>query len=177
MGQDLSALSKLMDYHHSRVIKIQTRKGQDKMTFDLFGEFTPPKTLEEEYQDYINSAEWKRLRTMKLEQVGYICEMCKRSKWSVRLEVHHLNYKNFRREKLEDLQVLCVECHPKGDKKRVEQREGSSLVRGFENWMDHGKKGNWRKLSDKLLQVEWRKFVTKMGYKDAPYMRSSQWHK
>lgn len=149
------------------------------MTFDLFGNFTPAKTLEEEYKEYINSSAWKKLRKAKLEEVGYICQMCKKSRYSVRLEVHHLDYKNFKRERLSDLQVVCSDCHVKADDLRrvkVKQKwEGSALVKGFENWMDNGNNGNWRKWSDGRIESEWKTFVYHIGYKNAHYRRSSQW--
>lgn len=136
---------------------------------DLFGVFhqEKKKTPEEEYQEYINSAAWKRIRKLKIDQVGGKCERCHISKWSVRLEVHHKNYKNFKHERLEDLEVLCPKCHGNADterKKRVEdKREYSPLIMGFEKWMDNGNNPGWRSYRDDYLAGCWKTFLTAIG--------------
>lgn len=117
---------------------------------DLFGQVTEQpkeKTIKEQYQDYISSPRWKRLREEKIKSVGGKCELCGISKFSVRLEVHHLHYKTFKQERLSDLQVVCPKCHEYADierqtladlEKKAHQQQ-SSLYIGFIEWM---KKGN-----------------------------------
>ena len=56
----------------------------------------------------MQSPEWDRLRTQKLQESGYRCLDCGGSE---RLEVHHLTYERFGHERLTDLQVLCHVCH------------------------------------------------------------------
>lgn len=60
------------------------------------------------YERYIKSAEWQAVRRMALDHFKRKCFLCE----SVfDLEVHHLNYKNFGFESIEDVVVLCANCH------------------------------------------------------------------
>lgn len=65
-------------------------------------------TQKSEYQKYIASTTWKKLRRQALDRAGYCCERCGEGEC---LQVHHLTYARFKRERLDDLLVLCVECH------------------------------------------------------------------
>lgn len=62
----------------------------------------------EEYQIYLQSDHWKKLRQVKLEQSGRQCSFCG-SKEDI--QVHHLQYHNIYDVCLGDLQVLCGFCH------------------------------------------------------------------
>lgn len=68
-------------------------------------------TKSDEYQKYINSAQWKRLRKYAIEQAGGVCQQCGVTKYSRALEVHHLTYERLGKERLSDLKVLCDICH------------------------------------------------------------------
>lgn len=59
---------------------------------------------------YLNSEHWHNLRSRKLKKVDY-CECCGSH---IRLDVHHLNYRNLIDVGLADLCVLCRGCHTKG---------------------------------------------------------------
>jgi hypothetical protein len=120
---------------------------------DLFGtptEQKAEKTFKEKYLDYIASSQWKRLRDAKIEATGGVCERCGISKFSARLEVHHLHYRTFKKERLEDLQVLCPNCHEFADVERQTttdlekkaRQQTSSLYIGFVKWMENGSKYN-----------------------------------
>jgi hypothetical protein len=116
---------------------------------DLFGSPTEQKeekTFKENYLEYIAGAKWKRLRDAKIKAVGGVCERCGISKFSTTLEVHHLHYKTFKRERLEDLQVLCRKCHEFADIERQTvtdlekkaRQQSSSLYIGFVKWLEKG---------------------------------------
>jgi len=60
------------------------------------------------YQDYLNSAHWKNLRSKKYSKKKRSCAICGSSE---RLEVHHLIYKNLTDVETSDLRVLCHRCH------------------------------------------------------------------
>lgn len=62
----------------------------------------------EEYQVYLQSDHWKKLRSKKIERDGYRCQECGSQN---KLEVHHLQYKNIYDVALDDLRVLCHLCH------------------------------------------------------------------
>lgn len=61
-----------------------------------------------DYHAYIASPEWFRLRNRKVKSVGFRCEWCRQVK---NLNVHHLHYRTLGHEDLDDLQVLCRQCH------------------------------------------------------------------
>jgi hypothetical protein len=74
-----------------------------------FGDKKRTDVINEDYERYIKSKDWQCKRYQKLEEIDY-CEECGSTK---NLHVHHLTYDNFMDEPMEDLQVLCKECHMK----------------------------------------------------------------
>lgn len=68
------------------------------------------KSYKERYQEYLQSQEWQTLRTTKLQESGYRCQLCNASG---QLNVHHRTYDRVFKELLSDLIVLCRECHKK----------------------------------------------------------------
>lgn len=62
------------------------------------------------YKSYMNSGNWRRKRSLKLEQAGHRCEACGRRQ-AKGLHVHHLTYARLGNERLADLAVLCKDCH------------------------------------------------------------------
>lgn len=133
--------------------------------FNLFGEAVDQpkeKTFKEKYQDYIASPQWKRLRDAKIKSVGGVCERCGISKWSERLEVHHLHYRTFKKESLSDLQALCHKCHTYADMERQTlsdlekkaRQQSSSLYIGFTQWMKNGRDYDKEITSNKIWQAK-----------------------
>ena len=133
----------------------------------MFDFFTQPakkedKTFKEKYLEYISSAKWKRLRDAKIESVGSVCDRCGISKFSARLEVHHLHYRTFKQERLEDLQVLCHKCHEFADVERQTitdlekkaRQQSSSLYIGFVKWLENGYEGGKEISSVKACQAK-----------------------
>lgn len=91
------------------------------MQYDLFGneiKESRPKSREQEYQEYISSPKWRRIAKAAIERAGGQCQKCGISKWTKKLEVHHVTYERFKNERPEDLMVLCPDCHKEEDKKR-----------------------------------------------------------
>jgi len=70
--------------------------------FSLF--MTPS---QQKYRLYLLSDHWKEKRKEALTYYGNICSRC----GEYGNEVHHLSYARLNREKLEDLTILCRECH------------------------------------------------------------------
>lgn len=60
------------------------------------------------YKQYMESSAWKEKRKAKLREADYKCERCGSAK---NLTVHHLTYAHLRNEPLDDLIVLCWNCH------------------------------------------------------------------
>lgn len=62
------------------------------------------------YTDYLKTPHWREKRKYVLESKGRICIECGSTK---KLDVHHLTYKNFGDELMDDLVVICRDCHKK----------------------------------------------------------------
>jgi predicted HNH restriction endonuclease len=99
---------------------------------------TEPKSKKDEYTEYIASKKWKALRLQALARAGNKCEVCGFSKWSVQLEVHHKTYERFKNERLDDLLVVCSNCHKEQDKIREDatkvRNRQKLLSAQFEGW-------------------------------------------
>lgn len=161
-------------------------KQKNMITKDLFGnvyvEETP--TREQKYQDYLNSAQWKRIRDAKIKSVGNKCERCGRSKWTSPLTVHHKTYAHFQNERMEELEVVCRKCHLQADTERVQVLEnkkgGKAIFVGFENWMDNGNNEGWRNENNDELSYHWESFLAYLEHNtgrnfDIPFWRNPEW--
>jgi len=67
----------------------------------------------QEYAEYLQSDHWKNLRARKrasvTKSVGKCrCAICASTE---RIETHHLRYRNIYDVQLDDLRLLCRECH------------------------------------------------------------------
>lgn len=60
------------------------------------------------YSEYLETPEWKEIRNKALKKSGFKCSVCNRDD---ELNVHHKTYKNRGCEKIDDLVVLCRNCH------------------------------------------------------------------
>ena len=60
------------------------------------------------YREYLNSSTWRAKREEMLEIAGDQCEECGAGG---QLHVHHLTYARLGHEELDDLAVLCPQCH------------------------------------------------------------------
>jgi len=77
--------------------------------------------MKKEYQEYLNSKEWKDKREERLQIDNYRCVICK-SKYN--LQIHHLTYERIKEENiLTDLITLCGKCHQERHKDKVEKKE------------------------------------------------------
>jgi hypothetical protein len=60
------------------------------------------------YADFLETAEWQDVRTAALEAADWRCQVCNTDH---RPEVHHRTYDRLGEELLEDVTVLCRDCH------------------------------------------------------------------
>lgn len=67
-----------------------------------------------EYNDYLNSPEWRAVREKVFEYYGRACVLCDST---ICLEVHHKHYKTFKNETVKDCVPLCLRCHKRHHKK------------------------------------------------------------
>lgn len=63
----------------------------------------------EKYYEYMKSIAWAQKRYEALKRAGHKCQLC--GDGYAILQVHHNSYKNMGNEPLEDLVVLCTDCH------------------------------------------------------------------
>lgn len=64
-----------------------------------------------EYTAYILSPKWKARRVQAIARAGGCCEMC--GDCDAPLDVHHLTYRHFKHESLDELKAVCRSCHQK----------------------------------------------------------------
>lgn len=82
------------------------------------------------YERHLRSDAWRALRARALARAGHRCEWVmergprrgRRCGCEAGLEVHHLHYRTFGREALEDVQVLCPAHHEIADRRRAARR-------------------------------------------------------
>ena len=64
-----------------------------------------------EYQEYLQSAEWKQKANEAKQRAGNRCQLCNASAKECTLHVHHRTYERLGSEEPMDLTVLCQICH------------------------------------------------------------------
>ena len=64
-----------------------------------------------DYKCYLKTMVWDNTRKKKLKEAGYKCQLC--SKTGAELHVHHNSYERIGDEDMNDLIVLCEDCHKK----------------------------------------------------------------
>ena len=70
------------------------------------------KLLESNYQDYLETDEWKEKVKEAGKEANYECQLCfqnVRGRGGGRL--HHIEYDNLFNEQEEDMIFICAECH------------------------------------------------------------------
>lgn len=86
-----------------------------------------------EYQKYLRSTHWAKIREIKIKEQNGICEKChKRITPKSKIAIHHLTYDRIGNELLTDLQCLCADCHNSihGAKPKVKSNAGK-----YEKWL------------------------------------------
>lgn len=64
-----------------------------------------------DYEEYIQSVEWRRRANEAKRRAGYRCRVCNRSSSQVTLDAHHRTYERLGHEDPDDITVLCRDCH------------------------------------------------------------------
>jgi predicted HNH restriction endonuclease len=81
------------------------------------------------YKQYLNSSKWQQLRQQVFNRARKnansnnklgVCERCGYTPWKPCLQVHHINYNNVFNEKLEDLILICPNCHKEMHRQKAE---------------------------------------------------------
>lgn len=67
------------------------------------------------YNRYMRSTRWKKKRARAIRGAKCVCAICKQKFPAWKLQAHHLTYDRLYRERMSDLQVVCVPCHEIAD--------------------------------------------------------------
>ena len=67
-----------------------------------------------DYSEYLKSEHWQKLRVIALGRAKFCCQVCNAA--NCQLDVQHRTYERLGRERLEDLTVLCRQCHERHHK-------------------------------------------------------------
>lgn len=110
---DFESESDEEDVQHGKIAEVYEESKRREIAGENYRSVIEP-MRKHRYGDYLNSPKWKRLRRRKIRSVGSACEACGipelKAKW---LDVHHLTYERFGKERMSDLQALCRKCHNK----------------------------------------------------------------
>ena len=95
------------------VVKMMNKKCDAEWIRDVPVKEKKPsvkKLKEMEYDQFLNTEYWKKVRQAKLRACGHKCQLCGSKR---NLHIHHNSYEHHGEEDkhLEDLIVLCSDCH------------------------------------------------------------------
>lgn len=85
------------------------------------------------YKQYLRSDKWQKIRQAVFERAlknancnnrHGICERCGYQPWKPCLQLHHKNYDSVYHERLEDLILLCPNCHKAELRNRQDESVG-----------------------------------------------------
>jgi 5-methylcytosine-specific restriction endonuclease McrA len=68
------------------------------------------------YEEHLRSAQWKNMKRDMIRLRGAACERCG---FGGTLELHHKTYQRLGSEWIEDLELLCHDCHLIADQERA----------------------------------------------------------
>jgi hypothetical protein len=103
------------------------------------------------YEQRISSAQWKLLKRNIIEQRGSRCEQCGQEGGS--LALHHLHYRTVGNERLEDVELLCAECHTRADEARA-GKSRPKYVEREEGWIvGPDGKAHWGKFDPDMIYI------------------------
>lgn len=119
--------------------------------------------LTDEYKEYIHSTAWKKKREQALELAGYKCSKCPKTH---RLQVHHLTYDRLFNEEVEDLQVLCFDCHSRLHPNRFAKKK-SKAKKGHYREQD----GHW---TSSLTKYQYGVYLQSCVWRDSEIMRRGE---
>lgn len=78
---------------------------------ELYEKSERKKFDKQQYKDYLKTLQWFDLKMEVYKRDSYRCRQCHKDLSKFNGEVHHTHYDNIYNEKLEDLVLVCPECH------------------------------------------------------------------
>lgn len=97
-------------FKHLTNLKINMQMDLKKTNGIVVNDFDTLRFKVNDYNRYLKSDYWQKIRDKKLEEAGYQCQFCYSKE---DLHVHHLTYDYLCQERLSALIVLCETCHSK----------------------------------------------------------------
>jgi len=79
----------------------------------------------ERYAKHLKSQYWAELKRKVAKRRGKACERCKNA--DCPLDLHHMHYQTFGKERQKDVQLLCRECHAIEDKSRKQRGDARRI--------------------------------------------------
>ena len=89
------------------------------------------------YAKHMKSKYWAELKSKVIKRRGKMCERCRNVSCS--LDLHHLHYRTFGKERQKDVQLLCRDCHrieDKSRKQRGDARRIKALLHRNDQWWE-----------------------------------------
>ncbi len=86
-----------------------SKKHEEEKALEEYNRLQRERRLRyQSYDDYMQSEDWQKKRLQRLKIDDFQCQRCGTAK---NLQVHHITYRHFRDEPMEDLITLCDNCH------------------------------------------------------------------
>ncbi len=83
--------------------------------------------------EYLSSPQWFNLKQSRLSVADNVCEHCGSS---MSLECHHITYENLGDENINDLAILCFDCH-------TELHEKASVVYSLDGYSGYSRQNQY----------------------------------
>jgi len=96
------------EYYKNKNEQNVNEENEEILTEEKLEQINILKTMP--YKEYLQTEHWKNIRKKVLAKARYKCQLCNNKN---NLHVHHNTYENRGNERLEDLIVLCEDCHTK----------------------------------------------------------------
>lgn len=93
--------------------------------------FKPKESRRSEYQDYLQSDHWKRVRTVVGQEAGWQCEVKGCNRYGKNLNAHHLHYRSLGEERDGDLVYLCPYHHKLIHKNHAFNKWDGGVIPGY----------------------------------------------
>jgi hypothetical protein len=101
-----------------------------------------------DYDEYINSIDWKIKSRVFIGRRGYKCERCGVTAEEKQLFAHHLHYKTLGCEEDEDIKVVCFACHKIEDLERERRVDNKAYWKGLNTWAANKYGDDWDERRD-----------------------------
>lgn len=118
------------------------------------------KPIKQVYDMYIRSDAWKAKRRQVFARYGKICSKCRTRKPPI--HIHHLHYRSFGDESMEDLQVLCENCHREAHGMKFLDPNRKISKRKSKKWRRETRFERYKKLYDPTIKAD-RERMKRMG--------------